>query len=290
MSSAKPTASGGFSPTSRGNPWDGEQPNRGAMFATVNGIRVAYTDQGEGPALLFVHGFPLSRGTWSRQVEAFRSTHRVIAPDLRGLGETEATDGATAMTRFAADLFALVQHLDLGPVTLVGHSMGGYIALAFAKAYPQALKGLVLVGTKAGADAPEAAAARRALVTRVQAEGTSVVVDAMAPKMLAAGNADPIMASAVRGFMNPATPKGVIGALLGMAERPDMAASAGLIRIRTLVVAGTADAIMPVAEAEALVRAIPEAQLELIPGAGHLLALEAPEAFNAVLKAWLSGA
>jgi pimeloyl-ACP methyl ester carboxylesterase len=260
------------------------------MFATVNGIRMAYTDQGQGPALLFVHGFPLSRGTWSRQVQAFSATHRVIAPDLRGLGETEATDGPTAMTRFAEDVHALVQHLGLGPVTLAGHSMGGYIALAFAKAYPQALAGLVLVGTKAGADTPEAATARRALAARVQAEGTSVVVDAMAPKMLAADNTDPVLAAAVRGYMKLATPTGVVGALLGMAERPDMGPSAGQIRTRTLVVTGTGDVIMPPAESEALAKAIPGAQLELIPGAGHLVALEAPEAFNAVLKVWLAGA
>lgn len=260
------------------------------MFTTLNGIRMAYTDQGKGPALLFVHGFPLSRGTWSRQVDAFQSTHRVIAPDLRGLGETEATDGPVPMTRYAADLFALVQHLELGPVTLVGHSMGGYIALAFAKAYPQVLAGLVLVGTKAGADAPEAAAGRRALAARVQAEGSSVVVDAMAPKMLSPDNTDAAMAQAVHGFMRHATPTGVASALLGMAERPDLVTSAGLLHTRTLVMAGTKDTIMPVGESEALARIIPDARLDLIPGAGHLVAFEAPEAFNALLKAWLAKA
>jgi len=258
------------------------------MFTTLNGIRMAYTDQGEGPPLLFVHGFPLSRGTWSRQVDAFQATHRVIAPDLRGLGETEATEGATAMAGFAADLLALVQHLELGPVTLVGHSMGGYIALAFAKAYPQVLEGLVLVGTKAGADAPEAAVARRALAARVQAEGSSVVVDAMASKMLSPDNTNAAMALAVRGFMSNARPTGVVSALMGMAERPDLVSSAGLLHTRTLVMAGTKDTIMPVSEAETLARIIPDARLDLIPGAGHLVAFEAPEAFNALLKAWIT--
>ncbi|MBK9797654.1 MAG: alpha/beta hydrolase [Holophagaceae bacterium] len=102
------------------------------MRATLNGIEIAYTDEGEGPPLFFVHGFPLCRRTWSKQVAAFKSSHRVLAPDLRGLGETQATPGPISMRRFAEDLFALMQHLKLGPVTLVGHSMGGYIALAFA--------------------------------------------------------------------------------------------------------------------------------------------------------------
>ena len=71
----------------------------------------------------------------------------MVVPDLRGLGESEATEGPVSMDRFAEDLHALLLHLNTGPVILVGHSMGGYVALAFAKAFPQDLQGLVLVGT-----------------------------------------------------------------------------------------------------------------------------------------------
>ncbi len=258
------------------------------MRATLNGIKVAYTDEGKGPALFFVHGFPLNRGTWSRQVGAFKAKHRIIAPDLRGLGGTEATDAPVSMSRYAEDLFALMQHLELGPVTLVGHSMGGYVALAFAKAYPQALQGLVLVGTRSGADTAEGAAARRDLAEKVKKEGTAIVVEAMAPKMLSAQNHDPGMAAAVRGFMLPSGPKGVVGALLGMAERPDMGACLGQIRVPTLVVTGADDTIIPPSESEALAKAIPNAQLNLIPAAGHLVAFECAEAFNEVLRVWMA--
>jgi pimeloyl-ACP methyl ester carboxylesterase len=258
------------------------------MHATLNGIDIAYTDEGEGSALLFVHGFPLSRRTWSKQVEAFKPTHRVLAPDLRGLGETEATEGAVSMARFAEDLSALLQHLQLGPVTLVGHSMGGYVALAFAAAHPQALQGLVLVGTKSGADTPEAAAGRRALAARVQKEGAAIVVDAMAPKMLAESNRNAAMAAEVRGFMLPSKPMGVIGALLGMAERPDMEASLGQLRVPALVVTGAEDSIIPPSESEAMARAIPGAQLDLLADGGHLVAFERADAFNATLRGWLA--
>ena len=135
------------------------------MRTTINGIQMAYTDKGEGIPLVFIHGFPLNRETWSKQVEAFRPNHRVIAPDLRGLGESEATPGPVSMGRFAEDLHSLLEHLDTGPAILIGHSMGGYVALAFAAAFPKALRALGLVSTKAGADTPEGAAARRA--TRV---------------------------------------------------------------------------------------------------------------------------
>ena len=257
------------------------------MRATVNGIQLAYTDEGEGVPLVFVHGFPLNRGTWSKQVDAFKTSRRVIAPDLRGLGESEASAGPVTMSRFAEDLYELLKHLGTGPVILVGHSMGGYVALAFAKAYSQTLQGLVLVGTKAGADTPEAAAARRATAEKVRAAGASVVVNAMAPKMLSASNTDVAMAAAVRGFMAPSKPEGIIGALLGMAERPDAGAWLGKIRVPTLVISGTDDTIIPPSESGMLAKAIPGAQLKFIPGAGHLVAFEQAEAFNTALGNWL---
>lgn len=256
------------------------------MRAKVNGIQVAYADKGKGSCLLLVHGFPLSRGVWSKQVEVFKSSYRVIAPDLRGFGESAATDGPVTMNRFAEDLHALVEHLGAGPALLVGHSMGGYVALAFARAFPECVRGLVLVGTKAGRDTAEAAVARRALAERVRVEGPSVVVDAMAPKMLSEGNSDRTMAAAVRGFMTPANPEGLRGALLGMAERPDARSWLETMQMPVLVIAGLEDAIIPPRESQAMAKAIHGAQLRLIPEAGHLVAFEQPEAFNAALWDW----
>jgi pimeloyl-ACP methyl ester carboxylesterase len=258
------------------------------MRVKVNGLQVAYTDEGAGLPLLLVHGFPLNRRTWSKQVEAFKARHRVIAPDLRGLGQSESTPGAVSMSRFAEDLHALIDYLGTGPVILVGHSMGGYVALAFAHAFPKLLRGLVLVGTKAGKDTPEVAAARRATAEKVRNADASVVVDAMAPKMLAPTNTDEAMAAAVRDFMHPSSPEGIIGALLGMADRSDARNWLGKIRIPTLVIAGAEDSIIPPSESEAMAEAIPGAKLTLIPKAGHLVAFERPEAFNECLKVWLA--
>ncbi len=258
------------------------------MFTLTNGVQSAFTDAGEGLPLVFIHGFPLSRGAWSNQVEAFESKYRVIAPDLRGFGESGASSGPVFMSRYAEDIHALLLHLGTGPVILAGHSMGGYVAMAFAKAFPELLRGLVLVGTKAGGDAPEVAAARRATAEKVRTEGIASVVESMAPKMLAAANADAGMALAVRNLMQPASQEGVIGALLGMAERPDAGAWVGAIRVPTLVVAGADDILILPSESKALAKAIPDAHLTLIPRAGHLVAFEQPEPFNEALNAWLT--
>ncbi|GLH70365.1 alpha/beta hydrolase [Geothrix rubra] len=258
------------------------------MRANLNGIQIAYTDLGKGLPLLFVHGFPLNGGAWAGQVGAFRSNCRVIVPDLRGFGRSGALPGPVPMSRYAEDLGALVQQLNAPSVILLGHSMGGYVALAFARAFPKAVRGLVLVGTKAGADSPEAAAARREAAAKVGTEGTQSLVEAMAPKMLSAANTDAAMAQAVRHLMASSRPDGVVGALLGMAERPDAREWLGGIRVPTLVIAGEDDAIIPTLESEALAKAIPGAQLKLIPRAGHLVAFEQPEAFNEALRDWLA--
>ena len=219
-------------------------------------------------------------------MEAFKAKHRVIAPDLRGFGESEATPGSVPMSLFAEDLHDLLTYLDAGPVTLVGHSMGGYAALAFAKAFPRDLGRLVLVGTKSGADSPEAAAGRLALAQRVRTEGVSVMAPAFGPRMLSSG--DPALGAAVRASVGVLNPEGIIGALLGMAERPDAAAWLAGIQARTLVMVGADDEVIPPSESGALSKAIPGARLVSIPNAGHLVAFERPDAFNEALGEWLA--
>ena len=261
------------------------------MPMTPTDIHLKVADTGMGLPLVFLHGFPLSRGVWRKQIDAFRSTYRVIAPDLRGFGNSETQPGPTTMAQYAEDVHALLLHqLTTGPVVVIGHSMGGYVALAFARQFPEMLRGLVLVSTKAGNDIAEAAAGRRAMAEKVKAEGVQVVIEAMAPKMLAVGDRDARLLEQVRGFMASSKPEGVIGALLGMAERPDATAQLAQIAAPTLVITGADDTVIPPAESEKLAQAIRGAQLEIIPGAGHLVAFERPDEFNRILEEWLKQA
>lgn len=257
------------------------------MQTTVDGIRLAYSDRGQGLPLLFVHGFPLSRECWQPQVDSLSSVCRTIAPDLRGFGDSDATSGTITMDRFADDLASLLGVLEAAPAVLVGHSMGGYVAFAFARRHAELLRGLVLVATRAGQDTPEAAAGRRAAAENVRVDGIQTVIDSMAPKMLAPDNENGDMETAVRGFMTSSSRDGVIGALLGMAERPISLPTLRQIEVPTLVVTGDADEIIDPAESQSMADAIPGAQLLVIPNAGHLVAYERPAVFNRGLLDWL---
>lgn len=253
------------------------------MKKLLNGIEVAYTDEGTGLPVVFIHGFPLARTAWARQIAEFRTSNRVIAVDLPGFGESGPPAGPMPMAGYADTIGHLLGHLGTGPVALAGHSMGGYIALAFANAHPEMLKGLALVSTRPGPDTPEGAQARRATAQKVGESGPGLVIDAMAPKMVS----DPAMIPDVRTIMSSATRDGIIAALLGMADRPDCTDPLPKLKLPVWVVSGDHDALIPHAESERMAKLIPGATLSLIPGAGHLVALEKPVEFNSSLAEWL---
>lgn len=246
-----------------------------------------WTDQGQGLPLVFVHGFPLSRGSWQPQVDDLSSSFRIIAPDLPGFGGRQATPAVGTMDSFADDVASLLAELDTEPVVLAGHSMGGYIALAFARRHPELLRGLVLVATRSGRDTDEAAAGRRETAEKVRAGGIEAVVEAMVPKMLASVNRDSESLAAIRGLMMSSSRDGVTGALLGMADRPDSTPGLSEIAVPTLVVTGADDEVMAPAESAALAAAIRGSRLEVIPDAGHMVAWEQPAAFSLALRDWL---
>jgi 3-oxoadipate enol-lactonase len=244
-------------------------------------------DAGKGSPLLFVHGFPLDHTQWSGQLPVFAQTHRVLAPDLRGFGGSEASSDTMTMEQFADDLAAMLDVLQIAePVTLCGLSMGGYIAFQFARKHAAKLKALVLCDTKAVADTPEGAETRRKMAEQVVISGTGGVADAMLPKLVAPSTKDrhPEVIEAVRGMIAAASPAGVAAAQRGMAARPDSSEMLSQIAVPTLVIVGEDDAIASVEEMRKIAAAIPGAQFRVIPEAGHLSPLENSAAFNAALR------
>ncbi len=260
------------------------------MKTLFNDVHIHYEAQGSGLPLLFIHGFPLSRMIWQPQAQALHQEFHVITPDLRGHGESAAPAGFYEMQTFADDLLALLQHLQCGPAILIGHSMGGYIAFAFLRQYPEWVKGLVLVSTRAAADSPEGKAGREALAQAVEkANSAAPVVAKMLTNMIAPASiaADPNLKTEVERIMSHTSLNGLAGGLRGMATRADAQDLLAAVHVPTLIIAGAADALIPPTESENMAKAISGAQLHLIEGAGHLPSLEKPEEMNRVLQAWL---
>ena len=128
----------------------------------ANDIDIAYSDQGSGDVpIVLLHGFPLDKRMWEGQAEALSSEFRVIAPDLRGHGESQVTPGPYTMESLADDLNAFLDALGLGQVTLGGFSMGGYVAFAFYRKHPERVANLMLLDTRPQPDSEEAKGAGR---------------------------------------------------------------------------------------------------------------------------------
>lgn len=257
---------------------------------TVNGITLAVHDEGSGSPILFVHGFPLSHSMWRAQLEAFESDHRVIAPDLRGFGQSDVTDGTVTMEQHADDLVALLDELNVDePVVFCGLSMGGYIAWQFQQKYPERLRALILCDTRAIADTPEGVENRKRLAKMVIENGSAAVASVMLPNLFSPATGDRNQSAIVelRQTIEATSPQGIAAASLGMAERPDVTSILPTIETPSLLVVGADDGISPPEEIRSIAAAMPNAAVFEVPNAGHMSPLENPVAVNLVIQQFL---
>ena len=256
-------------------------PSAGASQrrVSVHGVELALDDRGSGPALLFVHGYPLDGRLWRHQAGAFPGW-RTLIPDLRGLGRSDAPDLGYSMATYADDLAALLDTIGVDDVVLAGLSMGGYVAFEFLRRHRPRVRALVLADTRAPADSAEGRKGREAAMADAREGGAPLIAEQMLPKLLAKGAPEPLR-DEVRAMMAAAPVPGILGALAAMRDRPDSTdLLPALGDLPTLVVVGAEDALTPPKDAEWMAKTIPGAKLAIIPGAGHLAPLEQPEAFN----------
>lgn len=261
----------------------------GAQRFTLNGVNLAVEVRGDGPAVLFIHGYPLDRTIWAHQVASLEGFRR-IAPDLRGMGQSDAPDLGYSIATYAGDLAALLDTLGVEQAVLCGLSMGGYIAFEFVRRWRHRVRGLVLMDTRAEADSAEAKRGRDASAAEARDRGSAAIAEAMLPRMLSPATltGSPETGNRVRALMAATPVAGIVGALGALRDRPDSTELLGtLAGVPTLVVVGEDDALTPPAQARAMADAIPGARLSVIPGAGHLPPVERPAATSQVLLEFL---
>ena len=214
----------------------------------------------------------------------------LLAIDLRGHGDSQATPGPYPMSLLADDCATFLDALGIQrPVVICGLSMGGYIAFAFYRQYASRVAGLVLAATRPGPDTPEGQANRDKSAALARQQGVSAIAEAMLPKLLSPGTYQdqPELVKQVRAIMETISLEGITGDLMGMKERPDSTPALSGIKVPTLVLHGADDQIIPLQEAERMRNAIPNARLQVLPEAGHLLNLEQPELFNQAIQGFI---
>ncbi len=249
-------------------------------------FNMQYEDQGIGLPLLLIHGFPLNRTMWQPQLDSLAEIARVLAPDLRGFGFSDPLEGPYSMDQLARDCRDLLDNLGVwNPVALGGLSMGGYVAFAFYRQFPEQVRALILAATRAGTDTPEGKANRERQANLAREQGVPAVVAEALPKMLSPRTYETKidLVEAVRDLMETTSVEGVVGAQMGMKDRPDSTPLLPAIDIPTLILHGADDQLIPVKEAQGMHAAIRSSKLDILPDAGHLLNLEQPDLFNAAV-------
>lgn len=252
-------------------------------------MRLAVDDLGRGPAVVFLHSFPLDRRMWRAQRDAVAAAgYRALALDLPGFGDSPTVpDAPASMDLYVDAVVRCLDDRDISRAAVVGLSLGGYVALHLAAKHPSRLDALALADTRAAADAPEVRAGRVLNMSLVRRRGTSALVDKMLPMLLAPETPDTVRES-VRAWGGAQSPVGVEQALVAMRDRGDVTDVLPTLAVRTAVIVGARDTITPPAEMRAMAAQIAGATYTELDGAGHLSNLERPDAFNEALLRWLS--
>ena len=258
----------------------------------VNDTTLHYLDDGprDAPALVFSPSMFFDGRMFAAQARAFGDRYRVIRYDHRGQGQSarharEELD----MDTLTADAAALVERLELGRVTFVGNSMGGFVGLRLAARRPELLRSVVVMGTSA--DAEEQAAEMDQLIEILETQGMEPVLDGVLQFMMGDTTlTDPSRAevlAGVRELLLSRTPE-YADAAWHIAHRPSILDELHRIEVPLLIVAGTEDHTYPPVKSEQIAAHVPHARLEYLERTGHVHALENPEAVNALLEDHLS--
>lgn len=257
--------------------------------ALAHGVHLAVEERGRGDVpLLLVHGYPFDHTLWRAQLDGLER-RRLIAPDLRGFGGSDAPGDGCTIADHADDLAALLDALGVRQAIVCGLSMGGYVALEFARRHRERLRGLVLMDTRAEADTPEGRAGRDATIATARAAGADAIAEAMGAKLFAEG-VEPAARDGVLAMMRRAPVPGLVAALGAMRDRADLTALLPTLGdLPTLVLVGSEDRLTPPDASRRLAAAIPGARLIEVEGAGHLPPVERPATTTEALQRFLDG-
>jgi pimeloyl-ACP methyl ester carboxylesterase len=253
------------------------------------GAPLAYDEGGTGPAVVLIHGHPFSRRMWAGQLDSLSDAFRVVAPDLPGYGDSPAR-GATITPRGLADaVVELMDAIGVDRAVVVGLSLGGLVAMELGLGHPDRVSGVVLTATTAAPLTPEEAEMRRSTAALLERDGMLDHALEMAGRLFGpAARRDPELVLPILETMLRTSPAGAAAALRGRAERPPYHELLPSLRVPALVLAGDADFFSTAEITAQLVAALPGPEVVILPGIGHMPNLEAPDRFDAAVRAFVA--
>jgi 3-oxoadipate enol-lactonase len=253
----------------------------------VTSADLAFDDAGSGPAVVLIHGHPFNRSMWAPQVAALRDQYRVIVPDLRGYGDSPVTPGVVTMAELAIDINGLLDRLGIETAALAGLSMGGLVLMELAAAEPGRWWGLCFIATTAQPPSPPDAAARLEMARTAEEQGMVPIAEIMGPRLFGPDPGEALIAR-ITDMMLATNPLGAAAALRGRAQRPDYRPVLRSLRTSSFVCTGDQDGYSTAEVTSELVSCLPDPEVVLLKGAGHLPNLEQTDTFNDHLLAFLA--
>lgn len=254
-------------------------------FVLLNNTKLAFFQRpGNGIPVILIHGYPLDHTIWQHMIPHLNKDARLIMPDLRGFGQSSTTEEDYSMERIADDIAGLLDYLRIKKSVLIGHSMGGYVSLAFAHKYEKRVMGLGLVASRVDADTSTQKLARANMIKDIQERGMNHVAEYMSSRLVK----KPDLTEDIRLLINKIQPEGAIGALKAMIDRDDFSNLFGNLKIPTLAIAGMEDALIPLEKSRSIKELNPNCIYQEFDKVGHMPMIESPqraaEAINLLIQ------
>ena len=256
----------------------------------VNGATIAYRVQGHGPAMMLIHGYPLSGELFAKNRAVLARHYTVVTPDLRGFGSSTAPDTDGSVEIYAKDMLGVMDHLHVQKAIIGGMSMGGPVTLEMYREAPKRFRGMILIDSTSFPAGPPEQGQWPGFGKLAAQKGTAAMIPILMPQMLTTKTrmGDPALVNFVGGIVKKCSVRGAIGGGKTLATRPDSRPTLAHINVPVLLVEGMDDPLYPVEMQKMMKASAYGSRLAIIPGAAHAAIIEKPEACNRAIESWAS--
>jgi 3-oxoadipate enol-lactonase len=261
------------------------------LSISVNSFKLSYDDVGEGELpIIFLHGYPFDKSMWRAQLDFLKTSHRVIACDIRGFGKSTDEETRLSIDLFGEDLIAFMDKLDIDKAIICGLSMGGFIALNVMKRFSDRFEALILCDTQCIPDSPEVKEKRFKTIDEISENGPKDFNEGFIKSVF---HEESIrtkveLVEELRHVVFANSPHIITMGLIVLAQRSETCSILKDISIPTLIICGREDVVTPLTQSEYMNASIQGSVLQVIEKAGHVSNLEQPDEFNQHLLFFLT--